>query len=152
MSESDGATEVAFLLAPQRALRERFDAFHRALERRDQTLATSTLHEFEAALHRRIAIELRVLVPALLHVGVPGRSPRRELELQYVQLRELTRHVREKIENGGDSEATRGEILGFVVNLDRRLTAHAAEMERVYYPAAVSVLNESDRVALARDS
>jgi len=83
-------------------------------------------------------------MPALTRVEIPGRDPQRELRLEYVQLRELTRHVRLEIDTG----ARMADVLGFVQNLERRLAAHEAEMENVYYPAAARVLTPEERRVL----
>ena len=78
-----------------------------------------------------------MLLPALLRREFAGRDPRRELPLEYVQLRELTRQVLIQIESHGRL----ADILGFVENLERRLAAHEAEMRNVYYPAAAPPLD-----------
>jgi hypothetical protein len=72
----------------------------------------------------------------VLRTGVPGRDPRRELSLEWVQARELTRYLLEQI----DARAPLSDILGLAENLARRLAAHEAEMEKVYYPAAAGAL------------
>lgn len=136
---------MADLLAPQRVLRSRFDDFRRALERRDRAAYELSLRDFEGALRSWTQAEERVLLPVLVKVGVPGRDPQRELKLEYVQVRELTRYLLEQVGKGG----ALGDILGLVENLARRLAAHEAEMERVYYPAAAPVLTDADRLTLA---
>jgi len=136
---------LAELLAPQRALRNRFDDFRRALERRDRAAYEVALRDFESAQRLYTQAEERVLLPALARAEVPGRDPRRELKLEYVQVRELTRHVLDQVSRHGPL----GDILGMVENLERRLSAHEAEMERVYYPAALPVLTDGERRALA---
>jgi hypothetical protein len=133
------------LLAPQRILRSRFDDFRRALEQRDRAAYELGLRDFEGALRRWTQVEEHVILPALARAGVPGRDPERELKLEYVQVRELTRYLLEQVSKG----AALGDILGLVENLQRRLTAHEAEMERVYYPAAAPTLTEGERRALA---
>ena len=145
---SDGAAhdaEIHALLAPQRALRLRFEAFRRALVLGDRVAVELDLRELELLLRRRIELELRLLQPAIARASLPGRDARRELELEYVQLRELTRHLAQRIASG----AAMGEVLGFAENLDRRLAAHESEMERVYYPAALPALSAEDRRALS---
>jgi Hemerythrin HHE cation binding domain len=136
---------LAELLAPQRALRSRFDDFRRALDRRDRVAYELGLREFENALRHWTEVEERVLLPALARAGVPGRDPRRELKLQYVQLRELTRAILDQV---GKNGALR-DILGLVENLERRWNAHDTEMNRVYYPAAQPVLTDAECRALA---
>jgi hypothetical protein len=133
------------LLAPQRVLRSRFDDFRRAHERRDRAAYELALRDFEGALRNWTQAEERVLLPVLARVGVPGRDPQRELKLEYVQVRELTRYLLEQVSKGG----ALGDILGLVENLERRLAAHETEMERVYYPAAAPVLTDADRLTLA---
>lgn len=133
------------LLAPQRALRSRFDDFRTAFERRDRAAYELALRDFESAQRRWTQAEESILLPALLRAGVPGRDPRRELKLEYVQVRELTRHILDQVAKNGPL----GDILGMVENLERRLVAHEAEMERVYYPAAQPVLTGAERQALA---
>jgi hypothetical protein len=133
------------LLEPQRILRSRFEDFRKALVRRDRAAYELALRDFEGELRRWTEAEERVLLPALARVGVPGRDPQRELRLEYVQVRELTRYLLEQVSKSGAI----GDILGLVENLDRRLAAHEAEMERVYYPAVASVLSPEERAKLA---
>jgi hypothetical protein len=140
-----GATALASLLAPQRALRSRFDDFRQALTRRDRAAYELALRDFEGALRRHTLAEESALLPALARAGVPGRDPRRELKLEYVQVRELTRYILDQV----GKNAPLGDILGMVENLDRRLAAHETEMERVYYPAALPVLTDAECRALA---
>ncbi|HEY7113017.1 MAG TPA: hemerythrin domain-containing protein [Thermoanaerobaculia bacterium] len=128
------------LLGPQRRLRARFDDFLGALDRRDRAAQSLALRDFEERLRRWTHREEEVLLPILAQAGVPGRDAARELRLQYVQLRELTRHLRE-ISSGN---APLGDVLGLVENLRRRLAAHEREMEAVYYPAAADRLTSED--------
>ena len=137
--------DVQALLAPQRVLRGHFERFRSALAAGDRVSMELVLAAFEHGLRRRIELELRVLQPALARVSIPGRDARRELEMQYVQLRELVRTLAQRIA----TNAPRGESIGFADNLDRRLGAHEAELERVYYPAAWPHLSAADREALA---
>ena len=60
-------------------------------------------------------------------------------------VRELTRYILDQVSKNGPI----GDVLGLVENLDRRLAAHEAEMERVYYPAAAPSLSEAERLAFA---
>jgi hypothetical protein len=131
-------------LAPQRSLRARFDDFRQALERRDRIAYQLALRDFQGALRRWTETEERVLLSALARTAIPGRDPQRELRLQYVQVRELTRYLLEQV----SGSAPIGDILGLVENLERRLSAHEGEMERVYYPAALLVLTDAERRAL----
>jgi hypothetical protein len=127
---------VESLLIAQRALRARFDDFRGALQRRDRTAVEVSLIDFDENLRQWTAAEEKALVPALRRREIAGRNAERELRLEYVQIRELTRYLVRQI-----SEGIRAEDLGgFVENLDRRLRAHESEMEHVYYPAAVSIL------------
>ena len=136
---------LATLLAPQRALRSRFDDFRRALERRDRAAYELALRDFEGAFRGWSQTEEGVLLPVLARASVPGRDPRRELRLEYVQIRELTRYVLDQVSSNG----ALGDILGMVENLDRRLGAHEAEMESVYYPAVLALLSDRERQTLA---
>jgi hypothetical protein len=133
------------LLAPQRALRSRFDDFRQALARRDRAAYELALRDFEGALRRYTQAEERVLLPALARADVPGRDPRRELKLEYVQIRELARYILDQVAKNGPL----GDLLGMVENLERRLSAHEAEMEGVYYPATLPILTKAESRALA---
>ncbi len=84
------------------------------------------------------------MLAALARTAIPGRDPQREVRLQYVQVRELTRYLLEQV----SGNAPIGDILGLVENLERRLSAHEAEMEAVYYPAALGVLTDLERRTL----
>jgi hypothetical protein len=79
-------------------------------------------------------------VPALMRADIPGRDARRELSLEYMQVRELTRYLVQQITEG----IRVNQLLGFVDNLDRRLTAHEKEMGQVYYPAAAAILTDAE--------
>jgi hypothetical protein len=134
------------LLAPQRLLRSRFDDFLRALGRRDRAAYELALRDFEASQRNWTQAEERLLLPVLSRVGVPGRDPQRELKLEYVQIRELTRYIVDQVSRNSPI----GDVLGLVENLDRRIAAHEAEMEQVYYPAAAPALSEAERLAFSR--
>ena len=129
------------LLAVQKGLRGRFEDFRRALDRRDDAAYRLALTDFHEHLRRWTAAEERVLLPALARVYFPGRDPQRELRLEYVQIRELTRYLLSQI----DEHASIADVLGLVENLERRLSAHEAEMENVYYPSAAPLLTPEDR-------
>lgn len=135
---------LAFLNSAQAALRDRFDDFHRALDRRDEAAYRMALADFHDWLCRWTAAEERALLPALRRARLPDRDPRRELNLEYVQLRELTRHTREEIE----ARARMSDILGLVENLSRRFAAHARGNQEVYFPAAASLLTPAERRSL----
>jgi len=139
-----GADQLERLLAPQRLLRQRFDDFRLALMRRDRAAYELALRDFESAQRQWTEAEERVLLPVLGRTGVPGRDPRRELRLEYVQVRELTRYILDQVTKNGAI----GDILGMVENLERRLSAHEAEMESVYYPAAAPALSDAERETL----
>jgi hypothetical protein len=128
------------LLAVQKGLRGRFDDFRRALERREDDICRLTLTDFHAQLVRWTVVEERVLLPALSRASFPGRDPQRELRLEYVQIRELTRYLLSQI----DGQAALADVLGLVENLERRLAAHESEMENVYYPAAAPLLTPDE--------
>jgi hypothetical protein len=136
------------LLAAQRRLRARFDDFLGALDRRDRAAESLALRDFEGHLRRWTRREEEVLLPILAEVGVPGRDPCRELRLEYVQLRELTRYLVELV----SGNAAMGDVLGLVENLGRRLAAHEREMETVYYPAAAPRLTADDRRRLREEA
>ena len=128
------------LLAAQRALSDRFDDFRRALDRRDEAAYTIALADFHARLQRWTEAEERALLPALQRVVLTGRDPRRELHLEWVQVRELTRYLVSQI----SERAAISDLLGLTENLARRFTAHQREASRVYFPAAAPVLTEAE--------
>ena len=98
------------------------------------------LADFERHLRRWTEAEEQALVPALQRARIPGRDPRRELRLEYVQIRELTRFLVQQLGEG----VRPGHLTGYVDNLDRRLHAHEKEMAQVYYPAAESLLTAEE--------
>ena len=128
------------LLAVAAGLRSRFDDFRRALDRREDEAGRIALADFHAQLSRWTAAEERVLLPALARASFPGRNPQRELKLEYVQIRELTRYLLSQI----GERAPLADVLGLVENLERRLAAHESEMEKVYYPGAASLLTPEE--------
>ena len=75
---------------------------------------------------------------------IPGRNAHREIRLEYVQIRELTRYLVRQITEG----IRPNDLIGFVDNLDRRLRAHENEMEKVYYPAAEPLLTDGEWLIL----
>lgn len=119
------------LLAGQRGLSDRFGDFRGALERRDEAAYGVALADFHVCLRRWTAAEEQVLLPALGRIVLPGRDPQRELRLEWVQVRELTRYLLSQV----TERARLSDILGLADNLAQRLAAHQSEMERVYYPA-----------------
>jgi hypothetical protein len=128
------------LLAAQRALRSRFDDFRRALRDDNRPAIEVALVDFERHLRHWTETEEKALVPALMRADIPGRDARRELHLEYMQIRELTRYLVQQIAEG----ILPRNLVGFVDNLDRRLHAHEKEMGQVYYPAAAGVLTEDE--------
>jgi hypothetical protein len=129
------------LVAIQKALRSRFEDFRGALERRDEAAYRLALADFHEHLRGWSAAEERVLLPALARASFAGRDPQRELKLEYVQIRELTRYLLSQI----DERAPMSDVLGLVENLERRLAAHESEMEKVYYPTAATLLTPEER-------
>jgi hypothetical protein len=138
------ADALTVLHAAQGALRNRFDDFHDAFEHRDQAAYVLALADFHDCLQRWTLAEQSALLPALRRVGFPDRDPQRELSLAYVQLRELTRHLRMQFE----ARAPMADLLGLVENLSRRLIAHERENLDVYYPAAAELLTLEERQSL----
>jgi hypothetical protein len=128
------------LLAVQRALTDRFEDFRGALERRDEAAYRMALADFQGCLQRWTQAEERALLPALQRVGLPGRDPQRELRLEWVQVRELTRYLLSQLAE----RAPLSDILGLTENLARRVAAHHAEEARVYFPAAAPVLTAEE--------
>ncbi len=130
----------------QRALRNRFDDFHSAFERRDEAAARVAILDFHARLREWAAALEATLLPALVSASSPRRDLQRELSLDFVQLKELTRYLIEQI----SERAALSDILGLIQNLDRRLSAHAAQMESVYRGAALAVLSPEGWESLDR--
>ncbi len=137
-------TRLELLLAAQRSLRSRFNDFQRALRNENRVAMEVAIADFEEHLRRWTDAEEKALVPALLRAQIPGRDARRELRLEYVQIRELTRYIAQQISERLPSM----NIVGYVENLDRRLHAHEGEMEKVYYPAAAPLLTDEEWSAL----
>jgi hypothetical protein len=133
------------LLSAQRGLRSRFDEFRLATQRENATAAEIALADFEAAFARWTEAEENALIPALERAQIPGRDVRRELRLEYVQIRELTRFILRQI-----AEHIRlDNLTGYIENLDRRLRAHEQEKQNVYYPAAEKTLTGEERAILS---
>jgi hypothetical protein len=135
---------LALLVATQEALRSRFDDFRRAFDHRDEAAYRLALADFHDWLCRWTEAQERALLPALKRATLPERDSQRELRLEYVQLRELTRHVRMEIESHGRM----ADLLGLVENLSRRFDAHERENVDVYYPAAAPLLTPAERQSL----
>jgi hypothetical protein len=132
----------AVLEAAQDGLRSRFDDFKRAFDRRDRAAYTLALADFHDWLCRWTEAEQRALLPALRRAELPGRDAQRELTLEYVQLRELTRFLRTQVE--GSEAFSLADALGLTENLSRRLEAHERQNREVYYPAAAKALDEEE--------
>jgi hypothetical protein len=128
------------LLAAQRSLSDRFDDFRKALDRRDEAAYRLALADFHTCLRRWTEAEERTVLPALLRGGLAGRDPQRELRLEWIQVRELTRYLLSQL----SEHAPLSDVLGFTENLARRLAAHHSEMECVYYPAAAPRLTAEE--------
>jgi hypothetical protein len=131
---------LEWLLEGQRALRDRFDDFAAALRRNDKTALDVALVDFEQNLRRWTEAEEKALIPAVSRAEIPGRDPRRELRLEYVQIRELTNFIA----RGRETKAQPSELRGYVENLDRRLGAHERENRSVYFPIAAGSLTEEE--------
>lgn len=128
------------LLAAQKGLRSRFDDFRHAFDRRDDAAFRLALVDFHDHLRRWTVAEERALLPALARASIPGRDPQRELKLEYVQIRELTRYLLTQVVE----HAPLADVLGLVENLERRLAAHESEMTKVYYPTAAPLLTREE--------
>jgi hypothetical protein len=124
----------------QRALRSRFEDFRRALDRRDEEAYRLGLADFHACLRRWTEAQEKALLPAILRARIPGRDPQRELRLEWMQLRELTRYLLLQI----NDRAPMADILGFTENLERRFAAHEADLESVYYDSAAPLLTPAE--------
>ncbi len=132
------------LHAAQRALRSRFDDFRSAFERRDEAAYRVAIEDFSTHLRRWTLAEEQVLLPALLRAPISGRDAQRELRLELVQVRELTRFLQDQLARS----ASLSDVIGIVENLDRRLSAHERELESVYFSAASAVLRDEEWDAL----
>ena len=133
-------SRLELLLAAQRALRSRFDDFQRALRNENRSAMEVAIADFEQHLRDWTEAEEKALMPAVIRAQIPGRDSRRELRIEYVQIRELARYIAQQISEHLPSM----NIIGYVENLDRRLHAHESEMEKVYYPAAAALLTDEE--------
>ena len=133
-----GGSPDDLLLAAHGALRARLDDFRQALSRRDEAAYRLALADFLANLRRWSAAVEETLSPAIVRMSSPRRDLPRELRLDFVQLRELARHITEQL----DTRASMSDVLGMVENLSRRFDAHGAQIRDVYAPAAAEVLDE----------
>jgi hypothetical protein len=132
--------DTAALIAAQQSLRNRFEDFRRAFDRRDGEAYRVALADFQRCLQRWTAAIEAALLPALLRAGISGRDPRRELRLDCVQVRELTRFLAEEIAR----PAALSDLLGLLENLARRFAAHDTELTAVYFPAAAPYLTPEE--------
>lgn len=128
------------LLDVQRSLRSRFEDFKVAFRNQNIAAAEVALADFEKHLRGWTEAEEQVLIPALERAQIAGRDVRRELRLEYVQIRELSRYLLQQIREG----IRLSNLHGYAENLDRRLHAHESEMEKVYYPAAERTLSPEE--------
>ena len=133
-------TRLETLLASQRALRDRFDDFFRAMQRENAHAAGIALDDYLRHLRAWTEAEEKALLPALERAAIPGRNVRYELRLEYVQLRELTRFLLQQLQEG----IRPSHLLGYADNLSRRLRAHEQQMSEVYYPAAAPELADEE--------
>ena len=136
--------DASLLAEAQRGLRTRFEDFRQAFDRRDEAAYRVALIDFRENLGRWTAAAERTLVPALSRLAAPRADLSREIRLDFVQLRELARHILEQIEN----RAPLSDVLGLVENLGRRLAAHGTQIDEVYGPAAAEALDASGWIAL----
>jgi len=133
------------LLSAQRALESRFADFRLALDRRDEPAYRLGLADFLGCLVSWTQGEEQALLPAISRAQIPGPDPQRELKLEFVQLRELTRILMSLV---GDREKL-ADLLGLTENLGRRLAAHGVGVSEVNYPAAAANLTEEDWTVLS---
>jgi hypothetical protein len=146
VTATGNARSLEWLLAGQRALRARFDDLAGALRRGDATALDVALNDFEGHLVRWTTAEEQSLLPALVRAEIPGRDPNRELRLEFVQLRELTRFlIRQRADR-----IRPADLAGYASNLDRRLAAHERELTNVYYAAAAATLTQEEWLMLER--
>jgi hypothetical protein len=128
------------LAAVQSTLRNRWIDFRRAFERRDGAAYRLALDDFARHLRRWTLAEERSLVPALSRSTGAPRHAARELKVELVQVRELTRFLLEQI----STHSPLADVLGLIENLDRRFGAHEDRLLSDYFPAAVPSLTEDD--------
>ncbi|MDQ6891293.1 MAG: hypothetical protein M3167_01250 [Acidobacteriota bacterium] len=140
--EAGGTAEE--LATAQRALRARWVDFRGALDRRDDAAYRMAFQDFATHLRRWMTAEERILVAALARAPDVMRDAPRELKVEIVQIRELTRFLLEQFA----SLSPLADILGLVDNLDRRMTAHEDRLISEYFPGAVVALTAEDWTAL----
>jgi len=98
------------------------------------------LDDFARHLRRWTQAEERSLVPALARSPDSPRHGPRELKVELVQVRELTRFLVEQV----GSHSSLADVLGLIENLDRRLSAHERELFSSYFPTAFGNLSEAE--------
>jgi len=141
------SSALAVLLSAQSSLQSRFDDFQGALRRRDEEAYRLALTDFHRCLARWTLAQEKALLPAVLRANIAGRDPQRELRLEWVQVRELTRYLLDQI----TGNAPIADVLGLAENLARRFAAHQSEMESVYCPAAAPSLT-ADELMMLKDA
>jgi hypothetical protein len=147
LPESDSRLEPSLdgLFAVQASLNGRFEDFRQALSRRDEEAYRLALSDFDACLRRWTNAAESVVVPAAGRAEIPGPDPGRELRVEYVQLRELSRYLLSLVAE----RAKIADVLGIAENLSRRLAAHGRDLETVYYPACAAIFTPQDWRVLA---
>ena len=142
MPESEARLDpsLAGLRSVQESLRTRFDDFRQALDRRDEEAYRAALADFEERLRRWTGAAEGVIVVAAGRAGIAGQDPARELRLEYVQLRELSRYLLALVVE----RAKIADVLGIAENLERRLAAHEKGLSDVYYPACAAILTAEE--------
>ncbi len=128
------------LIAAQAGLRTRWADFRVAFERRDGEAYRTALDDFARNLRRWTQAEERSLVAALARSPDSLRHAPRELKVELVQVRELTRFLLEQV----GTHSPLADVLGLIENLDRRLRAHENELLSSYFPAALDGLSEAE--------
>jgi len=131
-------------MGAQRALRSRFDDFHRALERGDRATLEVALIDFDENFRRWSLAEEQTLLPALARLALAGRDPQRELRLEYAQIREITALLRRRLAEGlRPADLAEAPPLVEVVELilealtGRIVVAHPARVEREFLSVAL---------------
>ena len=104
------------LIEAQQGLRNRFADFHRALGRRDEEAYRVALTDLNACLRRWTEGQEKALLPALGRTRLPGRDAQREMRLELVQVRELTRYLLSQIEE----RAPISDVLGLTRSCPRK--------------------------------
>ena len=127
-------------------LAARFEDFRGALGRRDEAAYRMALADLLDRLVTWSGALDTFLVPAFERAG--RRDLARELRVDLVQLRELTRNLLQQV----DGRARMSDVLGLTENLSNRLAAHRRQMGDVYAPAGGPALTyvDWDAVGAAR--